>query len=235
MPRARKVSKRQLWVRMTRIRLIAGTGCRKARMVATSLQAIENNWGVKEGRIRVQVLGKVGSLPADLRRVVDAAGPDRHIEGSALVDLYTQRSGERESGCDAPSEGAELPLAMETSSFPSKSPTAKVRHNSCHYSVENDVRTIRREFVRTNKRVNFVPPSIPQQTPPAVRVRLMQLVGRIGRREISKGKKITENSSKVPQLSQAKIMTSLSSREEKVEERNSLASRKISKDINNSK
>ena len=33
--------------------------------------------------------------------------------------------------------GAELPLAMETSSSTSKSPTAKVRRNSCHYSIKN--------------------------------------------------------------------------------------------------
>ena len=78
---------------------------------------------------------------------------------------------------------------METSSFPSKPPTAKVRRNSCHYSIKNDVCDIRREFVRTNQNTNFVPPSIPQQTPPAVRVHLMQLVGRIGKRERSKGKK----------------------------------------------
>ena len=83
-------------------------------MVANSLQDIKNNWRVKEGRVPVQVLGEVCDLPADLRMVVDAAGPDRHIEGSILVDLCEQRSGKRGSGCDAPSEGAELPLAMET-------------------------------------------------------------------------------------------------------------------------
>ena len=136
--------------------------------------------------------------------------------------------------CDAPSEGAELPLAMETSSSPPKLPTAKVRRNSCHYSFKNDVCDIRREFVGTNKRVNFVPPSIPQQTPPAVRVHLMQLVGRIEKRERSKGKKIMENISKVPHLSQSKIMTSLSSCGQKVEERDSQSSRKIKRDINNS-
>ena len=123
---------------------------------------------------------------------------------------------------------------METSSFPSKPPTAKVRQNSCHYSVKNDICDIRREFVRTNQRANFVPPSIPQQTPPAVRVHLMQLVGRIGKRERSKGKKITEISSKVPHLSQTKVMTSLSSRGKEVEERNSLVLRKGNKAINNS-
>ena len=119
MPRLKEVSKRQPWVRMARIRLIAGTGCRKARMMADSVQAIKDNWGVKEGRIRIQVLGEASDLPADLKMVVDAASPEGYIEGSALVDLCVQRSGERWSGCDAPSEGAELPLAMETSHSPS--------------------------------------------------------------------------------------------------------------------
>ena len=72
MPRSERVSKRQAWVRMARIRLIAGTGCRKARMVATSVKAIQEGWGVKEGRIRVQVLGEVDDLPADLKAIVDA-------------------------------------------------------------------------------------------------------------------------------------------------------------------
>ena len=144
-----------------------------------------------------------------------------------------QRSGERGSGCDAPNEGAELPLAIETSSSSSKPPTAKVRRNSCHYSIKNDICDIRREFVRTNQKANFVLPSIPQQTPPAIRVHLMQLVGRIGKRERSKGKKITEISSKVPHLSQTEVMTSLSSRGEKVEERDSLVLHKGNKAINN--
>ena len=151
-----------------------------------------------------------------------------------MVDLCVQRSGERGSGCDAPSEGAELPLAMETSSSTSKPPTAKVRRNSCHYSIKNDICDIRREFVRTNQKANFVLPSIPQQTLPAVRVHMMQLVGCIGKRERSKGKKITEISLKVPHLSQTEVMTSLSSRGGKVEERDSLVLRKGNKAINNS-
>ena len=57
MPSPQRVSKRQPWVRMARLRLIAGTGFHKARMVASSLKAIQDNWGVTSGRIRVQVLG----------------------------------------------------------------------------------------------------------------------------------------------------------------------------------
>ena len=104
MPRPKRVNKRQPWRRMARIRLIAGTGCRKARMVANSVKAIQDNWGVKAGRIRVQVLGKVDDLPAGLKAIVNAAGPELCIEGRVLVDLCGQRSEERGSGCDAPAE-----------------------------------------------------------------------------------------------------------------------------------
>ena len=114
---------------------------------------------------------------------------------------------------------------METSHSPSIPPTAQVRRNPCHYSVKNDVYDIRREFVETNKRINFVPSTIPQQTPPAVRVHLMELVGRIGKRERSKGKKLTENILKVPHLISSKIMTSLSSPGQKAEERNAQSPR----------
>ena len=232
MPRSEKVSKRQAWVRMAHIRLIAGTGCRKVRMVATSVKAIQDNWGIKEGRIRVQVLGEVGDLPADLKAIVDAAGPELCIEGSALVDLCVQRSSQRGSGCDAPSEGEELPLAMETSPTPSILPAVKVRQNSCHYSAKNNIFDIRREFVGTNKRINYVPHSIPQQASSVTRVHLMKLVGRIGKRERSKGKNLTENISKVPHLSNKKVMTSLLFPGQKAEERNAQSS--LNKSTNSS-
>ena len=92
MPRQKRVSKRQPRVRMEGLRLIAGTGCRKARMVASSMKAIQENWGVQSGRIRVQVLGEVEDLPSGLQAIVEAAGPDSCIEGSVLVDLCMQRS-----------------------------------------------------------------------------------------------------------------------------------------------
>ena len=87
MPRQKRISKCQLWVRMARLRLIAGTGCRKARMVASSMKAIQENWGVQSGRIRVQVLGEAKDLPTDLQAIVEATGPDSCIEGNVLVDL----------------------------------------------------------------------------------------------------------------------------------------------------
>ena len=112
-PRPKRVSKRQPWERMARIRLIAGTGCRKARMAANSVKVIQDNWGVKVVRIRVQVLGEVDDLPAGLKAIVDAAGPELCIEGSVLVDLCMQRSDERGSGCDAPAEISEWPTSSD--------------------------------------------------------------------------------------------------------------------------
>ena len=56
MPRQKSISQCKPWVRMARLRLIAGAGRRKARMVASSMKAIQENWCVQSGCIRVQVL-----------------------------------------------------------------------------------------------------------------------------------------------------------------------------------
>ena len=76
----------------------------------------------------------------------------------------------------------------------------------------------------TNKRINYVPPSIPQQASPVSRVHLMKLVGRIGKRERSKGRHLTENILKEPHLSDEKVMTSLLLPGQKAEERNAQSS-----------
>ena len=220
MPRQQRVSKRQPWVRMAHLRLIAGTGCRKARMVASSLKAIQDNWGVTLGRIRVQVLGEVEDLPPGLQAIVEAAGPDSYIEGSVLVDLCVQRSGQRGSGCDAPNEGEELPMAMASPPRPSTLPAAKVRQYSCHHYAKNDVSDIRLEFVGTNKRINCVSPFLSQQAPLVSRVHLLEVVGRIGKCERSKGKRLTVDMFKSPHLSLGKDMTSLLVPGQKLEERN---------------
>ena len=44
---------------------------------------------------------------------VEATGPVKSIEGSVLVDLCMQRSGRRESGCDAPKASEGFPKASE--------------------------------------------------------------------------------------------------------------------------
>ena len=209
MPRQKRVSKRQPWVRMARLRLIAGTGCRNARMVTSSMKAIQENWGVQSGRIRVQVLGEVEDLPSGLQAIVEAAGPDSCIEGSVLVDLCSQRSGQRGSGCDAPNEAEELPMPMASSPRPSTLPAAQVRQYSWHHCAKNDVSDIRREFVGANKRTNRVSPFLSQQAPLVSRVHLLKVVGKIGKRERSKGKHLTDFMFKRPHLSRGKDMTSL--------------------------
>ena len=209
MARQKRVSKHQPWVRMARLRLIAGTGCRKARMVASSMKAIQENWGVQSGRIRVQVLGEVEDLPSGLQAIVEAAGPDSCIEGSVLVDLCTQRSGQRGSGCDAPNEAEELPMPMASSPRPSTLPAAPVRQYSWHYCAKNDVSDIRREFVGANKRTNRVSPFLSQQTPLVSRVHLLKVVRKTEKNERSKGKHLTDFMFKSSHLSRRKDMTSL--------------------------
>ena len=70
---------------------------------------------------------------------VEATGPDKRIEGSVLVDLCMQRSGRRESGCDAPkaSEGFPTPVAS-----PLRTPTppaAQVRQYSWRQYAKKEV------------------------------------------------------------------------------------------------
>ena len=87
MPYPMKVSYRKPWVRMAWIRLVAGSGDRRTRMVVQSTKDILEKWPVRSGRIRVKVLGEREELPADLQAVVKATGQDGWIEGSVLVDL----------------------------------------------------------------------------------------------------------------------------------------------------
>ena len=115
-------------------------------------------------------------------------------------------------------------MAMEMSPRPAILPAAKVRRYSCHHYAKNDVSDIRREFVGTNKRINYVPPSIPQQVSPVSRVHLMKLVGRIGKRERSKGSHLTDSMFKEPHLGDEKVMTSLLLPGQKAEERNTQSS-----------
>ena len=190
-------------------------------MVASSMKAIQDNWGVKSGRIRVQVLGEVEDLPPGLQAIVEAAGPDSYIEGSVLVDLCVKRSGQRGSGCDAPNGGGEeLPMAMASSSMISTLPAAQVRQYSWRHYDKNDVSDIRREFVGTNKRTNRVSPFLFQQAPLVSRVHLLKVVEKIGKRERSKGKHLTDCMFKKPHLSSGKDMTSLLLPGEKAEGRN---------------
>ena len=97
---------------MARLRLVTGAGRRKARMVVSSLKVIREKWSVHQGRIRVQILGDAKDLPSELRAIVEATGPDDYIEGSVLVDLCTQRSGQRGNGCDAPNTSEEFPTPV---------------------------------------------------------------------------------------------------------------------------
>ena len=47
MPRPRRVSRGEPWVKMARIRLIAGKGKKQVRMVVSCVKAITEKWPVK--------------------------------------------------------------------------------------------------------------------------------------------------------------------------------------------
>ena len=84
MPRPRRVSRVKPWVRMARLRLTAGKGKDKVRMVVPSVKAIAEKWPVKTGPIRVKIISEGEPPPSDLQTIVDAVGPDSWIEGNLL-------------------------------------------------------------------------------------------------------------------------------------------------------
>ena len=151
MPSQARVSHLKPGVRMARLRLIAGSGSRRRRMVVYSMKTIQDKWPIHAGRIRVRIMGEKRELPDDLRAIVEATDQDDYIEGSVLVDLCKQRSGQRGSGCDAPEASLELPTPLVSSPTPSTMPAVQVRQYSWHHYALKDVSAKRREFVGNNQ------------------------------------------------------------------------------------
>ena len=209
MPYPTKVSYRKPWVRMARIRLVAGSGDRRTRMVVQSAKDILEKWPVCSGRIRFKVLGEREELPADLQAVVKATSQDGWIEGSVLVDLCVQRSGQRGSGCDAPNASEEPLMPEETSLPPPILPAVQVRQYSYHSCAKNNIGDIRREFIGPNKRSNYVSSVLSQQAPPVAKIPRMDVVRKVGRSERSKGKQQTDGIFKAPPLRRERHITSL--------------------------
>ena len=208
MPRPRRVSREEPWVRMARLRLIAGKRRKKARMVVSCVKAITDKWGVKEGPVRVEIIDDGNPLPSDLQVIVDAAGPHKWIEGSVLVDLCKQRSEEGgsgcyapgkipetpvilESGCDTPEEAAELPVLHLPSPGPSIMPVGQVRQFSWRYFDKHGLSDVRQKPRKNNKQINSGSLFLPSQAPLVSKVRLLRVTRKIGQQERVKGEKIS--------------------------------------------
>ena len=211
LPHQTRVSHLQRRVRMARLRLTAGTGRHRSRMVVSSLRVIREKWTVQPGRIRVQVLGDTKDLPSELRAIVEATGPGDYIEGSVLVDLCRQRSGQRGNGCDAPIAFEEFPAPLAPPPRPPPMLAGQVRQYSWHHYVkkENDIYDLRREFVGANRQTNRITPSLSQQAPLVSRSHLMAVVRKVERVERSKGKLLQDSLFKGLHKSQEKNVTSL--------------------------
>ena len=167
----------------------------------------------------MQVLGEAAELPSDLRAIVEAAGPDDYIEGSVLVALCTQRSGQRGNGCDAPEASEEFPAPMASPPRPPTPPAVQVRQYSWHHYAKKkgDLCDIRREFVGANRQTNRTTHSLSQQKPLVARSHLMAVVRRVERGERLKGKLQKESMFKGLHKSQGKHITSLLSSRQKPE------------------
>ena len=147
-------------------------------MVVSSTKAIRDKWPVHSGRICIRVLEEAKDLPSDLQAIVKATSPDDYIEGSVLVNLCRQRSGQRGIGCDAPNMSEELPTPMASPPRPPTPPAAQVRQYSWHHYAKKkgDLYDIRREFVGANRQTNRVTPSLSQQAPLVAKAHLMAVV-----------------------------------------------------------
>ena len=204
---------------MARIRLVAGIGRHRLRMVVHSMKAIQDKWPVHSGRIRVRILGEAKELPLDLQAIVEAIGLDECIEGSVLVDLCMQRSGRRESGCDAPNASEELPTPVASSPRSPTPPAAQVRQYSWRHYAKKKVclYDIRREFVVANKQTNRASPFLSQQAPLVAKAHLMAVVRRVEKRERTKGKQLGEFIFKDLPQSRGKNLTTLVPSRQKLE------------------
>ena len=168
-----------------------------------------------------QKLGQiVGSDPGrKIRSFVEATHPIDCIDEGILVDLCGQRSEEKGSGCDDPAEISNWPTSsdgagksskgLRTPVTPSLRPPKPQRNQIRKYVWRNSSHTAVCMCIRMLK---------PSKTNEEEELKYLGSL----------------NVLNAPPLRQPKMMTSLSSRMQKVEERNSLAFRKIRKDINNS-
>ena len=122
------------------------------------MKAIQDKWPVHSRRIRVRILGEAKDLPTDLQAIVEATGPDKRIE----VSVCMQRSGRRESGCDAPNVSEELPTPVASPPRTPTPPAAQVRQYSWRHYAKKEVCSydIGREFVGANKQTNRASPSL---------------------------------------------------------------------------
>ena len=169
-----------------------------------------------------QKLGKI--VGQDLGRktssFVEATLPIDCIEEGILVDHCGQRSEERGSGCDAPAEISDWPTSsdgvsesskgLRTPVTPSLRPPKPQRSQARKYAWRNSSRKDVCMCIRMLK-----------SSKTNEEKEELECLGSL-------------NISKAPQLSQSKIMTSLSSRGQKAEERDAQSSRKIKVAVNNS-
>ena len=80
----------------------------------------------------MKVCGAADDLPADLKVIVEAAGPAGVIDGEELLDLCGQRSEERRSSCDGPPVPATQGDLGSNPEQEQQAPIGQVRHYSYH-------------------------------------------------------------------------------------------------------
>ena len=214
-----QVSCRRARDRMTRLRLIFGSGHNKMKWVIDSLDNIQRKWPIPLGRVRVKILGEEKDLPADLRELVEALDPDKCIEGKVLVDLCRQRSERRGNGCDVSRTFEDLPEPSASSSKMVHRPAVQVNRFSWFNNAKTDkhLDEKRREFRNSRKYPNSASFFPPQQAPLVSQEHLQAVVRKVARGNRFKGKKQQTFVVKEQQTNEHKVMTSLAHSRQKAE------------------
>ena len=214
-----QVSCRRARDRMTRLRLIFGSGHNKMKWVINSLDNIQRKWPIPLGRVRVKILGEEKDLPADLQELVEALDPDKCIEGKVLVDLCRQRSERKGNGCDVSRTFEDLPDPLASSSKMVHRPAVQVNRFSWFNNAKTDkhLDEKRREFRNSRKYPNSASLFPPQQASFVSQERLQAVVRKVARGNGFKGKKQQTFVVKEQQTNEHKVMTSLAHSRQKAE------------------
>ena len=114
------------------------------------------------------------------------------------------------SGFDAPVEAKEPPVPLAPSPEPSVTPVVQVRRYSWHSHAKHVASDKKREFVGTNKLTDSKSLLFFPQKPLVSQVHLMKVVRKIGQRERSRGKEVTNNMFKKPFANGERDVTSSS-------------------------
>ena len=114
---------------------------KRIRMGFYTLEDVRKRWPIFEGRIRVTTRMTLEECPDDLKRVMELRDEGGFIRGSALRDLWGQRSEEEGSSCDGidvPSVPQTIEIPFEEDPIPENQVRPKFNNKTSYEDNENN-------------------------------------------------------------------------------------------------